>query len=155
MLRSLHIENVAVIRRLDIEFGAGFSVLTGETGAGKSIIIDSLNVLLGNRVSRELIRTGESTATVSAVFDELSDAACDTLAEMGFCCEDRSIMLQRTLDTQGRSKTRLDGQVITQSVVTCLAFIFKRTVLIKKAGRFYPTPPCFVAILQFRFFILQ
>ena len=116
MLRSLHIENVAVIRRLDLELGDGFSVLTGETGAGKSIIIDSLNLLLGNRVSRELIRTGETSATVSAVFEELSPTVCDALAEMGFPCEDRTLMLQRTMDTQGRSKTRLDGQIITQTM---------------------------------------
>ena len=96
--------------------GDGFSVLTGETGAGKSIIIDSLNLLLGNRVSRELIRTGETTATVSAVFEELSPAVCEALAEMGFPCEDGTLMLQRTMDTQGRSKTRLDGQVITQTM---------------------------------------
>ena len=96
--------------------GDGFSVLTGETGAGKSIIIDSLNLLLGNRVSRELIRTGETTATVSAVFEELSPAVCASLAEMGFPCEDGTLMLQRTMDTQGRSKTRLDGQVITQTM---------------------------------------
>ena len=116
MLRSLHIENVAVIRRLDLEVGDGFSVLTGETGAGKSIIIDSLNLLLGNRVSRELIRTGEASATVSAVFEDLSPAVCASLAEMGFPCEDGTLMLQRTLDTQGRSKTRLNGQIITQTV---------------------------------------
>ena len=116
MLRSLHIENVAVIRRLDLELGDGFSVLTGETGAGKSIIIDSLNLLLGNRVSRELIRTGETSATVSAVFEELSPTVYDALAEMGFPCEDRTLMLQRTMDTQGRSKTRLDGQIITQTM---------------------------------------
>lgn len=116
MLRSLHIENVAVIRRLDLEVGDGFSVLTGETGAGKSIIIDSLNLLLGNRVSRELIRTGETSATVRAVFEDLSPAVCLSLAEMGFPCEDRTLMLQRTLDTQGRSKTRLDGQIITQTM---------------------------------------
>ena len=67
MLRSLHIENVAVIRRVDLDFREGFSVLTGETGAGKSIIIDSINLLLGNRVSRELLRSGAEQALVSAV----------------------------------------------------------------------------------------
>ena len=72
MLRSLHIENIAVISKLDIEFTEGFSVLTGETGAGKSIIIDSINILLGNKVPRDLIRNGESLATVSGFFDSLS-----------------------------------------------------------------------------------
>ena len=75
MLRSLHIENIAVIRRVDLDFGNGFSVLTGETGAGKSIIIDSINLLLGNRVSREIIRTGADTATVSAVTKKYLSAA--------------------------------------------------------------------------------
>ena len=116
MLRSLHIENVAVIRRVDLDFDAGFSVMTGETGAGKSIIIDSINLLLGNRVGREIIRTGASAATVSAVFDELSPAVCERLSEMGFDCEDGTLMLQRTLAADGRSRTHLNGQSITQSL---------------------------------------
>lgn len=116
MLRSLHIENVAVIRRLDLDFLTGFSVLTGETGAGKSIIIDSINLLLGNRVSREIIRSGESTATVSAVFEGLSSRVCEAISELGFSCEDGSIMLQRTLNREGKSQTRLNGQAITQAM---------------------------------------
>ena len=116
MLRSLHIENVAVIRRVDLDFREGFSVLTGETGAGKSIIIDSINLLLGNRVSRELLRSGAEQALVSAVFDGLSDGVCRTLEELGFSVEDHTLMLQRTLGSDGRSQTRLDGRVITQSL---------------------------------------
>ena len=79
MLRSLHIENIAVIRRADLEPENGFSVLTGETGAGKSIIIDSINLLMGNRVPREILRTGESKASVSAVFEEIAPGVCNTL----------------------------------------------------------------------------
>ena len=116
MLRSLHIENIAVIRRVDLDFGDGFSVLTGETGAGKSIIIDSINLLLGNRIPREIIRSSAESATVSAVFEELSDAVCKALSELGFCVEERTLMLQRTLYADGRSQTRLDGRVITQSL---------------------------------------
>lgn len=116
MLRSLHIENIAVIRRVDLDFGNGFSVLTGETGAGKSIIIDSINLLLGNRVSREIIRTGADTATVSAVFEELSPAVCRSLSDMGFDCEDGTLMLQRTLTADGRSRTHLNGRTVTQTV---------------------------------------
>ena len=116
MLTSLHIENVAVIRRADLELKSGFSVLTGETGAGKSMIIDSINLLLGERAFREIIRTGEGQATVSAVFEELSPTVCERLREMGFPCEEGSLMLQRTIRTDGRSQTRLDGQIITQSV---------------------------------------
>ena len=116
MLRSLHIENIAVIRRADLDFEEGFSVLTGETGAGKSIIIDSINLLLGNRVSRSLIRTGADEAAVSAVFEALSPAVCRALTEMGFACEDGSLMLQRRLNADGRSQTRLNGQAITQTL---------------------------------------
>lgn len=116
MLRSLHIENVAVIRRADVDFREGLSVLTGETGAGKSMIIDSINLLLGNRVSREVIRSGESRAVVSAVFDGLSESVLETLEGMGFSCEDASLMLQRTVSTDGRSQTKLNGQTITQAV---------------------------------------
>ncbi|MBQ8439385.1 MAG: DNA repair protein RecN, partial [Clostridia bacterium] len=80
------------------------------------IIIDSINLLLGNRVSREIIRTGENTAVVSAVFEELSDGVRSAIAELGFDCEDGSLMLQRTLHRDGKSQTRLNGQTITQSM---------------------------------------
>ena len=116
MLQSLHIENVAVIRRADVDFREGLSVLTGETGAGKSMIIDSINLLLGNRVSKEVIRSGESRAVVSAVFDGLSKSVLQTLEEMGFPSEDASLMIQRTVSADGRSQTKLNGQTITQSV---------------------------------------
>lgn len=121
MLRSLHIENIAVIRRVDVDFSEGFSVVTGETGAGKSIMIDSINLLLGNRLSRELIRSGENEATVSAVFEALSPAVCQALAEMGFPREDATLMLQRTVFADGRSKTRIDGQAVTQGVAREIA----------------------------------
>ena len=114
MLTSLHIENIAVIRLADLDLGKGFSALTGETGAGKSMIVDSINMLLGNRTSREMIRSGETSATVSAVFEELSDAACEHIREMGFDVEDASVMLSRTITSDGRSQTRLNGRVITQ-----------------------------------------
>ena len=116
MLKSLHIENIAVIRRADLDFESGFSVLTGETGAGKSIIIDSINLLLGNRVPRTLIRTGADSATVSALFEDLSPEACERLSEMGFSAEDGALMLQRRLSADGKSQTRLNGQAITQSL---------------------------------------
>ena len=116
MLKSLHIENIAVIRRADLDFEAGFSVLTGETGAGKSIIIDSINLLLGNRVPRTLVRTGADAATVSALFEELSPETCERLSEMGFPIEDGSLMLQRRLSADGKSQTRLNGQAITQTL---------------------------------------
>ena len=116
MLRSLHIENIAVIKCADLDFSEGFTVLTGETGAGKSMIIDSINLLLGQRVSKEIIRSGEKSALVSAVFEELSDDVCAVLADMGFPCEDRCLMLQRTLNADGRSQTRINGQSVTQAM---------------------------------------
>ncbi len=116
MLGSLHIENIAVIRSADLELKAGLSVLTGETGAGKSMIIDSINLLLGNRVSREIIRSGEQTALVRAVFEDVSPTVVQKLSELGFTVTDNALMLQRTLSADGRSQTRLDGQIITQTM---------------------------------------
>ena len=116
MLTSLHIENIAVIRKADLDLGRGFSALTGETGAGKSMIVDSINLLLGNRATREIIRTGEEKATVSAVFEELTDSVILYIREMGFEVEDASVMLSRTITTDGRSQTRLNGRVITQAM---------------------------------------
>ena len=116
MLTSLHIENIAVIRSADLDLCSGFSALTGETGAGKSMIVDSINLLLGNRTSREIIRSGETSATVSAVFEELTDSAIEHIREMGFEVEDASVMLSRTITADGRSQTRLNGRVITQAM---------------------------------------
>ena len=116
MLRSLHIENIAVVKRADLDFDKGFSVLTGETGAGKSLIIDSINLLLGNRAQRELIRTGEDYALISAVFEELTPSVCESLSELGFPIEDGTLMLQRRLQADGKSQSRLNGQVITQGM---------------------------------------
>ena len=112
MLQSLHIENIAVIKRLDLDLREGFSVLSGETGAGKSIILDSINLLLGNRVSRELIRTGENRATVSAVFSELDAATVAAVEGMGFSCEEGELMISRTIGTDGRGGARVNGQAV-------------------------------------------
>ena len=115
MLQSLHVENIAVIKTLDIDFENGFSVLSGETGAGKSIIIDSINMLSGNRISRELVRTGEDKATVSAVFCNISADVKALMEEYGFEAED-SLMLQRSLSRDGKSIVKLNGRTITQAV---------------------------------------
>lgn len=115
MLQSLHIENAAVIKSLDIDFGEGFSVLSGETGAGKSIIIDSINMLSGGRVSRELIRTGEEKTTVSAVFTDCGEAVIHLLDDYGIDC-DGSVMLSRTLSRDGKSVVKLNGRTVTQTL---------------------------------------
>ena len=117
MLRSLHIENIAVIKSVDIDFSEGFCALTGETGAGKSILIDSINLLLGGRFSKELIRTGENIASVSAVFDIREDTA-RAISELGICSgEEREIMLQRTVSFDGRSSAKINGRGVTVSML--------------------------------------
>ena len=84
MIKSLHIENIAVIEKTDIDFASGFNVLTGETGAGKSIVIDAINAVLGERTSKDLIRAGCDKAQVSALFCDVSNEAKALLAENGF-----------------------------------------------------------------------
>lgn len=117
MLSSLHIENIAVIKRLDVDFSMGFSALTGETGAGKSIIIDSINMLMGGKVSRDIIRSGEHTAVVSGVFSNISRAFADKLSELGFeCGEDGAILLQKTLSDDGKTQVKLNGRTVTTAI---------------------------------------
>ncbi len=122
MLSSLHIENIAVIKSLDIDLSGGLTVLTGETGAGKSIIIDSINMLMGNKIPRELIRTGEKKATVCGVFDNLSSAALEKLYSLGLDAgEDGSIMLQKSITDDGKSTVKLNGRTITAAIQKELA----------------------------------
>ena len=116
MIQSLHIENIAVVKSLDLDLSEGLTVLSGETGAGKSIIMDSLGLLLGNRAEKELIRTGEERAEVSAVFSNLSKDACGLLEELGFSMDDDCVMLSRTM-TQSASSARLNGRAIPLSVL--------------------------------------
>ena len=113
MLNSLHIENIAVIERADVEFSSGLSVLTGETGAGKSVIIDAINAVLGSRTSRELIRTGASTALVTASFD--CSAAADWCRNNDIDAEEGEIILQRRLSADGKSSARVNGCPVTAS----------------------------------------
>ena len=116
MLQSLHIENVAVVKTLDIEFLHGLTALTGETGAGKSIILDSLNLLLGSRADRELIRSGEQRAEVTALFSELSEEVCRDLEQMGFATDDGSILVSRAI-THNSSSARINGKPVTLSLL--------------------------------------
>lgn len=120
MLTSLHIENIAVIERADVRFTDGFNVLTGETGAGKSILIDSINAVLGNRTSKELIRTGCKSACVNALFTDISDAAANKLADLGFSCDEREVSIVRTI-TETKSSVRVNGVQTTSAVVRELA----------------------------------
>ena len=118
MLLSLHIEHMAVIRRVDVDFDAGLCVLTGETGAGKSLLIDSINCLLGGRTSRDLIRAGEDHATVSAVFSPPDEAMVAALRERGLeIPEGEELMLQRTIMRDGRARAFVNGRAVTQGML--------------------------------------
>lgn len=118
MLTSLHIENMAVIKNIDIDFSCGFTAMTGETGAGKSIIIDAINLLLGAKADRELVRTGESAAMVSGFFSELTDSAISALDSAGLSCDDEgNILIQRTISSDGRSQIKINGRSVSISVL--------------------------------------
>ena len=113
MLSKLYIENIAVIERAEIDFSKGFNVLTGETGAGKSILVDSINAVLGQRTSRELIRTGAEKAFVSAEFENVSPAALKTIAELGFEPAEETggtVMLRREIRSDGRNTVRINDR---------------------------------------------
>ena len=117
MLTSLKIENVAIIESAAIEFGCGLNVLTGETGAGKSIVIDSINAILGERTSREIIRTGAQSAKVYAVFEDVNEKVKAFLDENGIYCEDGVLIINRTLNRDGKNICRLNGAPVTVSML--------------------------------------
>ncbi len=121
MLKNLYIENIAVIEKTNIDFTEGLNVLTGETGAGKSIVIDSINAILGNRTSRDLIRNGAENAFVSAEFTELSEGALSVLDELGYEAEeDGSVLVQREMSLSGKGKCRINGRPAPVSVLKTL-----------------------------------
>ena len=118
MLLSLKIENIAIIESAQIELDSGLNVLTGETGAGKSIIIDSINAVLGERTSKDLIRTGAQSAKVTALFSDVSQAALKRLEEYDIeADEDGNIVLQRTLSLSGKNTCRVNGTPVTVSTL--------------------------------------
>lgn len=122
MLCELQIENIAIIKKSVITFEKGFNVMTGETGAGKSIVIDSLNAVLGVRTSRELIRTGCDSAFVSALFYDNSAHVRAVLSEMDLpCSEDGELLIQRRLYTDGRNQCKINGMTVTVSAVRQVA----------------------------------
>ncbi len=118
MLKSLHIENIAVIEKTDIDLSEGFNTLTGETGAGKSIVIDSINAVLGERTSKDLIRNGCDKASVSALFCGLSDVCVSLLNENGYDVdEDGNLLIVRTLSLNGNGSVKINGAPATTSVL--------------------------------------
>lgn len=122
MLKLLHIENIAVIERADIEFREGFNVLTGETGAGKSILIDAISAVLGERTSKELIRAGCESATVSALFGDLFAPLTAKLAENGLePDEEGNILIERRLSLAGKGYIKLNGRPVATAVLKEIA----------------------------------
>lgn len=121
MLKFLHIENIAVIEKTDIEFKQGFNVLTGETGAGKSIIIDSINAVLGERTSKDLIRTGCDSAVVTAVFDCLTVDTLSLLEENGISAEDNEIIITRKLSLTSKGFCKINNIPVTTTLLREIA----------------------------------
>ena len=116
MLSSLQIENVAIIQKAEVHFKPGLNVLTGETGAGKSILIDSINAILGNRTSKDLVRTGASKAVIRAAFEQVPDAVLNSLEKAGYERSD-ALMLSREITAEGKSTCRINGMPATASVL--------------------------------------
>ena len=122
MLTTLYIENIAVIEKTSIDFSQGLNVLTGETGAGKSIIIDSINAIMGQRTSKELVRTGAKTALVTAQFDDVNDTVKAKLSELGYDNEDDdTLILQRTISSTGKSSCKINARPASVSVLKEIA----------------------------------
>ncbi len=117
MLQTLYIENIAVIEKTSIDFNSGLNVLTGETGAGKSIIIDAINAIMGQRTSKDIIRTGENSAFVSAQFEDINEDVKSKLTELGFSDDEGVLILQRTLNSNGKSNCKINGKPATVSML--------------------------------------
>ena len=121
MLSKLYIENIAVIEKAEITFQNGFNVLTGETGAGKSILIDSIFAILGRRTSKELVRTGAANALVQAAFTDLPLKCCTYLSELGYEIPDGELLLSRQISADGKNQCKLNGKPILVSMLKDLA----------------------------------
>lgn len=119
MLSHLSIENIAIIERAELSFERGFNVMTGETGAGKSIVIDALSAVLGERTSRDLVRVGAEKGIVTAVFESLSEKTALAVAALGFSevSEERTLMLSREIGADGKTTCRIDGKPVTAAVL--------------------------------------
>ena len=114
MLSLLHIENIAVIEQADISFDRGFNVLTGETGAGKSIVIDAISAILGERAYRDMIRTGEAKASVRAVFTDVPKLAW---FEENGVTYDEELVIHREIYLDGKNVCRVNGSLVSVSIL--------------------------------------
>ena len=118
MLSDLRIENIAVIEKADISFDVGLNVLTGETGAGKSIVIDSISAILGERTSKDLVRTGEKNASVTAFFENISQNVKDKLSELDIQIEDDgNLLISRKINIDGRNVCKVNGAPVTVTML--------------------------------------
>ncbi len=117
MLTRLYIQNVAVIRKAEIRLGAGLNVFTGETGAGKTILISAIDAVLGERTARDMIRTGEEKAMVSAFFEDISPRALETLRELGYDEDEGGVLITRELSASGKSTSKINGMPATASIL--------------------------------------
>ena len=118
MLLSMHIENIATIKQMDIDFGEQFNVLTGETGAGKSILIDSIGLLLGDRFDRSLIRTGEQEALVTGLVGRFDEDIRQSIVALGIALDDEgNLLISRQITADGKSKARINGMAVSVAVL--------------------------------------
>lgn len=120
MLRELYIENLAVIEKATIEFSDKLNVFTGETGAGKSILINGINAILGQRVTKDIVRTGTDKAVISALFTDLGDNVTQVLDELGISCEDGQLFLTREIRSDGGSVARVNSRAVNISVLKAI-----------------------------------
>lgn len=117
MLKTLDIENIAVIEKASVDFSKGLNVLTGETGAGKSIVVDAINAILGERTSKDLVRYGCENAYVSAYFEDISESVSDLIADMGYDVDDNALLLSRKISAVGKSVCKINGKSATVSML--------------------------------------
>ncbi|MGN0534838.1 MAG: DNA repair protein RecN [Eubacterium sp.] len=117
MLKTLDIENIAVIEKASVDFSKGLNVLTGETGAGKSIVVDSINAILGERTSKELVRHGCENAYVSAYFEDIPENVCNEISSLGYETDDNSLLISRKISAAGKSVCKINGRPATVSIL--------------------------------------
>lgn len=117
MLRELYIENLAVIEKASIEFNGSFNAFTGETGAGKSILINGINAILGQRVTKDIVRTGADKAVISGLFTDIHGTVLEQLKNMGIECEEGQILLTREIRSDGGSVARIDQRPVNVSLL--------------------------------------